>query len=102
MSHAGFNAGVTVADIDLAFLSDFLGDAQVGKATSAYVVDPHGKVLATSAKGPELAKDLSKLPQVEALLKGKEEPESGKDADGQSVLTATNAVPKLGLSLIHI
>lgn len=96
VSHAGFNGGVTVADIDLAFLADFLGDAQVGKATSAYVVDPHGKVLATSAKGPELAKDLSKLPQVEALLKGKEEPESGKDADGQSVLTATNAVPKLG------
>ncbi len=35
VSHSGFNAGVTVADIDLRFLSDFLGDAQVGKATFA-------------------------------------------------------------------
>ncbi len=96
VSHAGLNGGVTVADIDLAFLSDFLGDAQVGKATSAYVVDPHGRVLATSAKGPELAADLAKLPQVEALLKGKEEPESGKDADGHAVMTASNAIPKLG------
>jgi class 3 adenylate cyclase/HAMP domain-containing protein len=96
VSHAGLNGGVTVADIDLAFLADFLGDAQVGKATSAYVVDPHGKVLATSAKGPELAADLAKLPQVEALLKGKAEPASGKDADGHAVMTASNAVPKLG------
>jgi class 3 adenylate cyclase/HAMP domain-containing protein len=96
VSHAGLNGGVTVADIDLAFLSDFLGDAQVGKATSAYVVDPQGRVLATSAKGPEVGKDLAKLPQVEALLRGKEEPESGKDADGHAVMTASNTIPKLG------
>ena len=54
VSHSGFNNGITVADIDLRFLSDFLGDAQVGKATFAYVVDPRGKVLATSAKGPDM------------------------------------------------
>src|SRR6476660_5274675 len=46
LSHSGFNAGITVAEIDLGFLSGFLGDAQVGKATFAYVVDPAGKVLA--------------------------------------------------------
>ena len=96
VSHSGFNAGVTVADIDLSFLSDFLGDAQVGKAASAYVIDPHGRVLATSAKGPELASDLSKLPQVDALLKDGDAPASGRDGDGHSVLTASNAVPKLG------
>jgi class 3 adenylate cyclase/HAMP domain-containing protein len=96
VSHAGLNGGVTVADIDLSFLSDFLGDAQVGKAASAYVVDPHGRVLATSAKGPEVGKDLAKLPQVESLLKGGEARASGKDADGQSVMTAANAIPKLG------
>ena len=96
VSHSGFNAGVTVADIDLGFLADFLGDAQVGKAASAYVVDHSGKVLASSAKGPELAKDLSKLPQVAALMKRGDAVASGKDADGQSVLTASNAVPKLG------
>jgi class 3 adenylate cyclase/HAMP domain-containing protein len=96
VSHAGLNGAVTVADIDLALLSDFLGDAQVGKATAAYVVDPHGRVLATSAKGPEVGQDLAKLPQVEALLKGRDEPASGKDADGHAVMMASNAVPKLG------
>src|SRR6516162_10192418 len=40
VAHSGFNQGVTNADVDLRFLSDFLGDAQVGKATFAYVVDP--------------------------------------------------------------
>ena len=68
VSHSGFNAGVTVADIDLRFLSDFLGDAQVGKATFAYVVDSRGKVLASSAKGPDIGEDLSALPQVAALM----------------------------------
>ena len=96
VAHAGLNGGVTVADIDLSFLSDFLGDAQVGKAASAYVVDPHGRVLATSAKGPEVGKELAKLPQVESLLKGGEARTSGKDADGQSVMTASNAIPRLG------
>ena len=97
VSHSGFNAGVTVADIDLRFLSDFLGDAQVGKTTFAYVVDSRGQVLASSAKGPEIGKDLSALPQVAALMTPDGAPlASGTDADGHSVLTAASAVPKLG------
>ena len=97
VSHSGFNAGVTVADIDLGFLTDFLGDAQVGKLASAYVVDPRGTVLASSTKGPEVGKDLSALPQVAALMK----PDghalaSGADSDGHAVLTAASAAPKLG------
>jgi class 3 adenylate cyclase/HAMP domain-containing protein len=97
VAHSGFNAGVTVADIDLGFLSDFLGDAQVGKATFAYVTDSSGKVLATSAKGPEIGADLSTLPQVAALMMPDSAPRaSGTDADGHSVLTAAAAVPKLG------
>jgi class 3 adenylate cyclase/HAMP domain-containing protein len=97
VSHSGFNAGVTVADIDLRFLSDFLGDAQVGKGTFAYVVDPRGQVLASSSKGPDVDKDLSALPQVASLIKPEGAPlSSGTDAAGDSVLTAANAVPKLG------
>ena len=97
VSHSGFNAGVTVADIDLRFLSDFLGDAQVGKASFAYVVDSRGRVLASSAKGPEVGKDLSKLPQVAALMTPNGQAlASGTDADGYGVLTASSAVPKLG------
>ena len=68
VSHSGFNAGVTIADVDLGFLTDFLGDAQVGKAAFAYVVDAKGRVLASSAKGPPLAKELAKLPQVDTVI----------------------------------
>jgi class 3 adenylate cyclase/HAMP domain-containing protein len=91
------NAGVTVADIDLSFLGDFLGDAQVGKATFAYVVDSRGKVLAASSKGPELAKNLSTLPQVASVLTPNGAPQaSGTSVDGHPVLTAARSVPKLG------
>jgi hypothetical protein len=69
LAHSGFNAGVTIAEFDLRFLSDFLGDAEVGKVAAAYVVDKRGQVLASSAKGPAVAKDVSTLPQVAALLK---------------------------------
>ena len=97
VSHSGFNAGVTLAEIDLRFLSDFLGDAQVGKASYAYVVDARGQVLAGSAKDPEVGKELADLPQVAALIRpGSAALASGNDADGHAVLTASNAVPKLG------
>jgi class 3 adenylate cyclase/HAMP domain-containing protein len=101
VAHSGFNAGVTVAEIDLGFLSDFLSDAQVGKVASAYVVDPHGKVLATSSRGPDVGKDLAKLPQVAAAIAPDREPlSSGSDADGHSVLTASSALPKLGWTVL--
>ena len=97
VSHSGFNAGVTIAEIDLRFLSDFLGDAQVGKVAFAYVTDQNGLVLASSAKGPEIAKDLSKLPQVAAVMKPGGQPlASGTDTNGAAVLTTANAVQKLG------
>jgi class 3 adenylate cyclase/HAMP domain-containing protein len=97
VSHSGFNAGVTVAEIDLRFVSDFLGDAQVGKSTFAYVIDPHGQVLASSSKGPEIGKFLAGTPQVDAVMKaGGDPPASGTDIDGHSVLTAESAIPKLG------
>jgi methyl-accepting chemotaxis protein len=97
VAHSGFNAGITVAEIDLRFLSDFLGDAQVGKAAFAYVVDPRGQVLASSTKGPDIAADLSTLPQVASLMTPNGQAQaSGTDTDGLSVLTAASAVPKLG------
>ena len=97
VSHSDASVGITVAEIDLRFLSDFLGDAQVGKAAFAYIVDAKGQVLASSTKGPEIGKDLSDLPQVAALLKPDGAPlASGTDADGHSVLTTSSTVPKLG------
>ncbi|TFV68801.1 HAMP domain-containing protein [Bradyrhizobium frederickii] len=101
VAHSGFNAGVTVAEIDLSFLSDFLSDAQVGKAAFAYVVDPRGRVLATSSKGPEVGKDLSKLPQVAAAIApGHAADTSGTDFNGHAVMSAASTVPKLGWSVL--
>jgi class 3 adenylate cyclase/HAMP domain-containing protein len=101
VAHSGFNAGVTVAEIDLGFLSEFLSDTQVGKAAFAYVVDPRGRVLATSSKGPEIGKDLSSLSQVAAAIAPGRDPESsGTDFNGHSVMTAASTVPKLGWSVL--
>ncbi|RZM97614.1 adenylate cyclase [Bradyrhizobium genosp. SA-3] len=101
VAHSGFNAGVTVAEIDLSFLSDFLSDAQVGKAAFAYVVDPRGRVLATSSKGPDIGKDLSKLPQIAAAIAPGREPDtSGTDFNGHAVMSAASTVPKLGWSVL--
>jgi class 3 adenylate cyclase/HAMP domain-containing protein len=97
VSHSGFNAGVTIAEIDLGFLSDFFGEAQTGKSGVAYVIDPKGLVLASSARGPVTGKDISTLPQVAALMtQGGQPPASGTDMSGQPVLTTANALPKLG------
>jgi hypothetical protein len=97
MAHSTFNQGVTIADIDLGFLAEYLSDTQVGKFTFAYVVDPKGQVLATSARGPEVGTDVSKLPQVAALMTRDGAPlASGTDVEGHSVLTASATVPKLG------
>jgi len=88
---------VTVAEIELRFLEDFLGDTQIGKVGFAYIVDAQGQVLASSAKGPDLAKDLARLPQVAAALApGGDVLNSGTDADGHSVLTTASAVARLG------
>jgi class 3 adenylate cyclase/HAMP domain-containing protein len=100
VAHSGYNAGVTVAEIELRFLSDLLGESQVGKVAFAYVVDAKGRVLASSARGPEVARDLSKLPQVARLMApGGAAQDSGTDADGHAVLTAASVVPKLGWSV---
>jgi class 3 adenylate cyclase/HAMP domain-containing protein len=97
VAHSGFNADITVADIDLRFLSDFLGDAQIGRSSFAYVVDPKGVVLARSSRGPELGKSLVGLAQVDAALKTDgASSDAGTDFDGHSVLAAASTVPKLG------
>ena len=100
MAHTGYNGGigVTVAEIDLLLLSDYLGDAQVSRNAVAYVVDPQGLVLASSSKGPDLDKDLSALPQVAASLAGSRQT-TGKDWHGQDVLTASSTVPKFKWSV---
>ncbi|MHC2433967.1 adenylate/guanylate cyclase domain-containing protein [Bradyrhizobium sp. USDA 4451] len=100
--HSGFNAGVTVAEIDLRFLNDYFGDSQVGRTAHAYVVDAKGRVLASSSKGPEVGRDLAALPQVAAVLSRNGRPlASGRDVDGNAVLTTATAAPDLGWHVFY-
>jgi adenylate cyclase len=97
VAHSGRDAAVTVAEIDLRFLSGFVRDAQVGKVGSAYLIDPKGLVLASSGNADNLGKDVSSLPQVAALLRiERESVGSGRDSDGTAVLAASRPIPRLG------
>jgi len=97
VAHSGRDAGASVAEVDLRFLSEYVDDAQIGKTGTAYIVDSHGLLLASSDKNTPLGKNLSALPQIAALLKpGAEARTSGTSAQGQPVLTASSPVQKLG------
>jgi class 3 adenylate cyclase/HAMP domain-containing protein len=102
MAHTDYNGsgvGVTVAEIDLRFISDALGDAQVGRNAVAYVVDFQGLVLASSPKGPDIGKDLSALTQVTAAIGGARET-VGIDWNGHEVLSAASGVPKFSWQVL--
>jgi len=91
------DGSVTIAEIDLDFLSEFLIDAQVGKVAFAYITDAKGDVLAASSTGPEVGKNLSTLPQVAAVSKpGGVALAAGTDSKGHAVLTSSSLVPRLG------
>jgi adenylate cyclase len=97
VAHSGRDAGASVAEIDLRFLSGYVEDAQAEKVGSAYVVDANGILLASTDKNLQPGKDLSALPQLSALLKSANKPPtSGTNEEGQAVLTASSQVPKLG------
>jgi signal transduction histidine kinase len=96
MPHSGRGAGSTIAEVNLKFLSSFIVAEEIGKGNDAYVVDPSGRLIAHSDTGRRLGADYRHLPQVAAAITpGVEAVEFGKDADGQSVLTASAAVPRL-------
>jgi signal transduction histidine kinase len=117
-AHSGRSAGLTVAEVNLKFLSDFVDRSQTGVDTSAYIVDRAGRLLAQTGldQGPGsdlsvrlraaqrlrdhapegLGSDLSRLPQVAAALDAGAKPVmNGKDPEGRSVLSATAAIPRL-------
>ena len=97
IAHSGRDAGASVAEIDLRFLSGYVDDAQARKAGSAYVVDANGILLASSDKTMHPGKNLSALPQIAILLKsGSSFSTSGTNDEGQAVLTASSRVPTLG------
>ncbi|MBI5131692.1 MAG: GAF domain-containing protein [Rhodopseudomonas palustris] len=96
-AHAGRDPALTVAEIDLQFLSGLVGDAQAGKAGAATVIDPGGKLLASSRASDTLGDDLSGRRQVAALLRDPPQTlTSGQDGDGHAVLVASRPIPRLG------
>ncbi len=96
MPHSGRDAGSTVAEINLKFLSSFIDPEQIGTDNAAFVVGPSGRLLAHSAALPRLGTDLAELSQVAAAIRSDAEPVIfGKDPDGSSVLTASAEVSRM-------
>jgi len=96
MAHSGRNAGSTVAEINLKFLSSFIDQDEIGKENEAFIVGPSGRLLAHSDPDRRLGSDFAHLPQVAALIKPGDEPVMfGQDLDGRSVLTAAATIPRL-------
>ncbi len=97
LAHSGRNAGVTVAEIDLRSLAEFVGESEMSKASYAYVTGPQGRLLAHTdmallGRGTETPG----LPQVAAVRNAGGEPSmTGTDLDGRSVLTASVQIPRL-------
>jgi len=97
MAHSGRNAGSTVAEINLKFLSDFVDQGQTGTDIDAYVLGPEGRLLAHSDIGHNhLGAALANLPQVKSLIKSPAGPVTlGQDPDGHAVLTGSAAIPRM-------
>jgi signal transduction histidine kinase len=97
MAHSGRNAGSTVAEINLKFLSDFVDQSQTGTDIDAYILGPEGRVLAHSDVGHNhLGADLANLPQVKSMMKPRPEPVTlGQDPAGHPVLTGSAAIPRM-------
>ena len=96
MPHSGRDAGSTVAEINLKFLSSFINPEQIGTDNEAFVVGPAGRLLAHSATTTRLGTNLADLPQVAAAIRSDAEPVIfGQDPDGSSVLTASATVPRM-------
>jgi signal transduction histidine kinase len=96
MAHSGRNAGVTVAEVNLAFLADLIGAVQAGRPGYAYVVGPLGRLLMHS--DPNMSPrniDFSKLPQVEAVRAGTQPATIGRDPQDDRVLTAFASIPRM-------
>ena len=89
LAHPRREMGVSVAELNLRFLSDLVTSGQAGKIGTAYVVSPKGELLASSDADQKRGADLSKLPQVAALIGSTPQTRStGTGIDGQAVLVA--------------
>jgi type III secretion system YscQ/HrcQ family protein len=94
LAHSGRNAGVTIAEINLSFLSDTVTSIQSGRAGYAYVIGPPGLLTHSDRKLMARSGDFSRLPQVEAARAGRVAT-SGKDTEGHRVVAAYAPVSRM-------
>jgi adenylate cyclase len=97
MAHPGRNAGVTVAELNLKFLSEFVTARDAGKLGYAYVVGPQGRLLASSDANWRLGTDLSGLSQVAAMIAGAKPAAIGEDPGRHQVLVGAATIPSINL-----
>ncbi len=102
--HAGRNAGMMVAQVDLRILSEFVDNAQAGRESTALIVSEDGHLIGHShppggeraGASPQVGQNLSDLPQVKALHSA--QPGSldiGRDTQGNAVVFASAKIPTL-------
>ena len=108
VAHAGRNAGVTSAGVNLKLVWDVITSIRVGETGYAYVTDDTGKLVTHPDMSLVLrGADLSALPQVAAAmanLKGEARGGGGGASiptrvtglDGRTVLSSHAVVPRLG------
>jgi class 3 adenylate cyclase/HAMP domain-containing protein len=97
MAHPGRNAGVTVAELNLKFLSEFVTERDAGKFGYAYIVGPQGRLLASSDANWRLGTDLSGLSQVAAMIAGAKPAAIGEDPGRHQVLVGAATIPSINL-----
>jgi signal transduction histidine kinase len=104
MAHSGRNAGVTIAEVNLKFLSEILNGIQAGSDLYAYIVADGRLIAHTNATLAERNIDMRSLPQVVAYGAAHSATPAppidiGRNLDGQSVLTAAALVPRMNWSV---
>lgn len=97
VAHA--NGGATVAELDLAFLTDFVR-AAAGEGAQAFIVDGEGRLVGHPVRNPVAeGSDLSALPQVATGLAvggSGTFTDAVSDADGEAAFAAYAQLPRLG------
>src|SRR5262245_49036183 len=94
--------GFSIIELNLRFLTDFVTSGQAGRIGNAYIVSQKGRLLASSDPDWKIGTDLSRLPQVAAMLGSSPQPRAtGTGRDGEPVLVAAKLVPDLNWSVIY-
>jgi signal transduction histidine kinase len=102
MTGASGDAGVTVVELDLTFLSDSVAQVNVGTRGQAYLVDAQGRLIAHPDRSLVLRKtDLSQFPQVQAARAAgaaslPDEEQLAEDIQGRRVLVAHAPIAPFG------